>query len=75
MHPVSQIIERNLHRREACATALWINPEKDSIWQEVRFTGTALKLLCQDYGSFEFLKNTGADVEFGAFPLTQGTEI
>jgi 16S rRNA (guanine1207-N2)-methyltransferase len=70
MHAVSQIIERNLHRRQACTSALWINPEKDSVWQQVKDTTTTLKLLCQDYGSFEFLQNTGADAKFAAFPLT-----
>ena len=29
-----------------------------------------LKLLCQDYGAFQFHQQTGADVQFAAFPAT-----
>jgi len=68
MHAVSQMIERNLHRRGTCACALWINPEKDDCWQQVKTSCSSLKLFSQDYGSFAFLQEVGADTEFAAFP-------
>ena len=68
MHAVSQIIERNLHRRETCRSGLWINPGKDDGWRKAKTNCTSLKLLSQDYGTYTFLQQTGADVEFAAFP-------
>lgn len=68
MHPVSQIIERNLPRREACDRALWINPEQDGCWQQAAGLCTSLRLFCQDHGGFRYLQGSGAEVEFGAFP-------
>ena len=68
MHSVSQIIERNLHRREPCRSALWINPERDDCWRKTKVYCPALKLFSQDYGAYTFLRKSGADIEFSAFP-------
>jgi 16S rRNA (guanine1207-N2)-methyltransferase len=70
VYAVSQIIEKNLHRREACGAGLWINPGRDDSWRKVNAICTSLKLLSQDYGTYAFLQQTGADVEFAAFPQT-----
>jgi len=72
MHPVSQIIERNLPRREACDSGLWINPEQDGCWQQAVGICPSLSLFCQDHGSFRYLQGSGAEVEFGAFPGVDG---
>ena len=68
MHAVSQIIERNLHRREASVSGLWINPEKDDCWHKAKERCPSLKLFSQDYGAYTFLQHSGADIEFSAFP-------
>jgi len=68
VHPVSQIIERNLYRREACHSGLWINPEKDDCWRKIKTTCPSLKLFSQDYGAFSFLQKSGADIGYSAFP-------
>lgn len=68
MHAVSQIIGKNLHRRGACASGLWMNPEKDDSWRKARKNCPSLSLFSQDYGSYRFLQQTGADIEFSAFP-------
>jgi len=68
VHAVSQIIERNLHRRQVCRSGLWINPGKDDVWQKAKAKCTSLKLLSQDYGAYAFLQRMGAGVEFSAFP-------
>jgi 16S rRNA (guanine1207-N2)-methyltransferase len=70
MHSVSQIIERNLSRREICRSGLWINPEQDNGWTKAKDHCASLKLFSQDFGSYVFLKQTGADIEFSAFPLS-----
>lgn len=68
MHPISQIIERNLGRREAVGNALWINPEKDLCWQSIDRLSSKLTVFSQDSASFRFLQQTGADARFLAFP-------
>ena len=68
MNAVSQILERNLHRKKTCESALWINPAKDDSWRLVRESCLSLKLFSQDFGSYSFLQLTGADIEFAAFP-------
>jgi len=68
MHPTSQIIKRNLFRHTACATGLWINPEKDLSWQQATHSCTSLKLFCQQHGTFLFHQQAGADALFAAFP-------
>jgi len=68
VHIVSQIIEKNLHRREACVSGLWINPEKDDLWRKAKTNCASLKLVCQEFGAYRFLQQTGAEVEFSAFP-------
>lgn len=68
MHIVSQIIEKNLHRRETCVSGLWINPEKDDLWRKVKTNCASLKLACQEFGAYRFHQQTGAEVEFSAFP-------
>ena len=68
MHIVSQIIEKNLHRREACVSGLWINPEKDELWRKAQANCASLKLICQDFGAYRYHQQTGADLEFCAFP-------
>ena len=68
MHNVSQIIEKNLHRREACVSGLWINPEKDELWRKAKINCVSLKLICQEFGAYRFHQQTGAEVEFSAFP-------
>ncbi|MGB5488007.1 MAG: methyltransferase [Lysobacterales bacterium] len=70
MFAVSQIIERNLHRRKAGGSTLWINPEQDDCWKMVNAKGTSLKLFSQDYACYSFLLSTGADIEFSDFPQT-----
>lgn len=72
MHAVSQIIERNLHRRKACHSALWINPEKDDTWRKTQVNCISLNLFCQDFGAFRFHQQMGAKVEFAAFPEAGG---
>jgi 16S rRNA (guanine1207-N2)-methyltransferase len=68
VHIVSQIIEKNLHRREACLSGLWINPEKDELWRKTKANCALLKLICQDFGAYRYHQQTGADLEFCAFP-------
>jgi len=68
MHAVSQIIVRNLHRQGFRDSTLWINPEKDACWLKARSNCTSIKLFSQDFATCTFLKQTGADVEFAAFP-------
>jgi len=68
VHIVSQIIEKNLHRRETCVSGLWINPEKDDLWRKVKTNCASLKLACQEFGAYRFHQQTGAEVEFSAFP-------
>lgn len=68
MFAVSQIIERNIRRRKSGGSALWINPERDDCWRSVGKQCISLKLFSQDYGSYNFLKQAGANIEFGAFP-------
>lgn len=68
MFAVSQIIERNLHRRQPGGSVLWINPEKDDCWRVVKPICSSLKMFSQDYGCHFFLRHVGADVEFAAFP-------
>ncbi|MDX2416453.1 MAG: class I SAM-dependent methyltransferase [Xanthomonadales bacterium] len=70
MFAVSQIIERNLHRRRTAGSTLWVNPEQDDCWQTVNAHCTSLKLFSQNYGSYAFLKSTGANIEFSDFPQT-----
>jgi 16S rRNA (guanine1207-N2)-methyltransferase len=65
---VSQIIERNLDRRKSGGSVLWINPERDDCWRSLQPKCRSLKLFCQDYGTYSFLKHSGANVEFSAFP-------
>lgn len=72
MEPVSQIIDRNLHRRMPCEKGLWINPEKDFCWREAAHSCSSLKLSCQEYGDFQFHRQAGADSEFAAFPGETG---
>jgi 16S rRNA (guanine1207-N2)-methyltransferase len=74
MFAVSQIIARNLHRKEACNQALWINPEKDDCWREVESICPSLKLLSQDYGVTDYLKRSSAEIEFSAFPEAGDTK-
>jgi 16S rRNA (guanine1207-N2)-methyltransferase len=71
MHAVSQIIERNLHRQAFRGSTLWINPEKDACWLSAQSNCTSLKLFSQDFGTCTCLKQTGADVEFAAFPQAE----
>lgn len=68
MYAVSQIIARNLHRREPCISGLWINPEKDDCWDKANVNCPSLQLFSQDYGAYKFLKQSGAVIEFSAFP-------
>ena len=70
MFAVSQIIERNLQRRKAGGSVLWINPEKDDCWRGLKPGCESLKLLSQDYACFDFLQQAGANIEFAAFPET-----
>ncbi len=68
MHAVSQIVERNLHRSKPRDSTLWINPEKDGGWLKAKSNCTSLKLFSQDFGVYSFLQQSGADIEFAAFP-------
>lgn len=68
MFAVSQIIEKNIHRRETCASALWINPEPDDCWRALQSSCGELKLFSQDFGCYTYLQRTGASIEFAAFP-------
>ncbi|MGD9264730.1 MAG: class I SAM-dependent methyltransferase [Lysobacterales bacterium] len=68
MHPVSQIIERNLPRLAAGGKALWINPERDGCWQLAAGRTDSLQLSCQDHGAARYLQASGADVSFEAYP-------
>ena len=68
MLQLSQIIEKNLDRHRRCETGLWINPEKDSVWLKARDSCALLRLICQDFGAFEFHQQAGADVEFATIP-------
>ena len=68
LHPISQIIERNLHHHKPCDEALWINPEKDPVWSDAAKSCSSFKLFCQHHGAYTYHQNAGADVEFSAFP-------
>lgn len=68
MFAVSQIIERNLHRHQSGGSVLWINPEQDDSWRALKNNCSSLKLFSQDFASYNYLQQTGAEVEFGAFP-------
>ncbi len=68
MFAVSQIIAKNLAQHKTGGSALWINPERDDCWRSVRARCDSLKLFCQDYAAFTFLQQTGAEVDFSAFP-------
>ncbi len=68
MIAVSQIIGRNIHRCKSAGSALWINPEADDCWHSVQSSCTQLKLFSQDYACYTWLKRSGADIEFAAFP-------
>ena len=68
MHPVSQIIEKNLHRRETHDAGLWINPENDTTWRKAADRNKSLTLTCHDHGAFRYHQLAGADVRFAAFP-------
>ena len=70
MYSVSQIIERNLNRRKSGGSVLWINPERDDCWRAVEPVCSSLKLFSQEYGSYTFLRDAGANIEFAAFPQT-----
>lgn len=70
MFAVSQIIERNLDRCKSGGSVLWINPERDDCWRSLQPKCKSLKLSCQDYGTYSFLKHSGANVGFSAFPET-----
>ena len=72
MHAVSQIIERNLDRREHCRSGLWVNPEQDLCWHKAKNLCDSLKLCAQERGAYNFLQQTGADIEFLAFPQPGG---
>jgi len=65
---VSQIIAKNLGQHKTGGSALWINPEPDDCWYSMRARCDSLKLFCQDYAAFTFLQQTGAEVDFSAFP-------
>ncbi len=69
---VSQIIARNLDQLRNVGSTLWINPEKDDCWRTLRAHCISLKLFSQDYAAFTYLQQTGADVQFAAFPLHEG---
>ena len=68
MHPVSQIIDRNLPRARPLHSCLWINPEADANWQGLKTICTTLKLFSQEHGPYSSLREGGADIDFGAFP-------
>ncbi len=68
MHIVAQIIEKNLHRRQHCASGLWINPDRSDNWRGVKENCATLKLFSQDYGNYRILQQAGATIEFSAFP-------
>ena len=77
MHPTSKIIKKNLHRKAQCVNehpirGLWINPERDTVWRDAAACCTSLKLSCQEYATYCFHHQAGAQVEFTAFP--DGTE-
>jgi len=68
---VSQIVSRNLDQFHAAGPALWVNPEKDDCWRTLAGRCGSLALSCQDFGTFEFLRQTGADAVFAAFPAAE----
>ena len=72
MQSVNQIIERNLFRRDTKVNTLWINPEKDVHWQPTAQKCTSLQLFTQDFGTCNYLKSSGANVDFSAFPQNKG---
>ena len=71
MFAVSQIIERNLHRHPGIGSVLWINPEEDDAWRTLERHCSSLKLFTQDFARYTYLKETGAEVEFAAFPIPE----
>lgn len=71
MSLTSQIVCKNLTRRENVAAGLWINPDRDSSWREAANYCDEFKLFCHDFGAFSFHLQSGADVTFGAFPERQ----
>lgn len=71
MHPVSQIIDKNLPRARPLHSCLWINPAADANWQGLKTNCNTLKLFSQEHGLCSSLREGGADIEFGAFPQAQ----
>lgn len=70
MHVVSQIIGRNLQRCKTGHSGLWINPEKDDGWCKAKANSLSLQLFCQEFGNYQYHQQTGAEVDFSAFPQT-----
>jgi 16S rRNA (guanine1207-N2)-methyltransferase len=68
MHNVGQIIDRNLQRKDNSQSVLWINPDKDDNWLNVKRQSAQLKLFSQDHGNYKFFQNAGTEIEFSAFP-------
>ena len=64
----SQIITKNLTRHERVNNVLWVNPGRDSSWQDVANYCQHIKLFCQDFGDFSYHQQSGAEATFGAFP-------
>lgn len=71
MFAVSQIIERNLHRHPGGGSVLWINPEEDDAWRTLESHCSSLRLFTQDFARYTYLKQSGAEVEFAAFPTLE----
>lgn len=70
MFAVSQIIERNLRRHQTGGAVLWVNPETDDGWRALDSHCSSITLFTQDFASYTYLQQSGATVQFGAFPDT-----
>lgn len=68
MFAISQIIQRNLQRENTAASVLWLNPEKDDCWRDLTTNIESLELFSQDYGSYIFFQQAGANAVYSAFP-------
>ena len=72
MERVSQLILRN---EELFLTGqiLLVNPPQDSCYATLTGADRKVSIFSQDFGDYSWLKSSGADAEFGLFPVPAST--
>ncbi|MCW8871034.1 MAG: methyltransferase [Xanthomonadales bacterium] len=73
MENVSQIVLRNEARLPA-GPLLLINPPRDALAQQLLQADRPVRCVTQDFGDFNWLSATGAEVAFEAVPSLDGSE-